>query len=158
MFNLRAQGKGIDSMSGENDAREADRQDSSPLAGKRVVIIEDEGITQLQMRRALTKAGLKLVGVATTAREGRDVVLKERPDLVLMDITLSGDIDGLDAAEDILATYQVCIVVVTSYNNDELRWRAQDIGTCGYIVKPVPEEALLHELEKADLLWKARHA
>ena len=130
---------------------------TSPLEGKRVVIIEDEGVTQLQMRRALTQARMQIVGVALNARDGTDVVLKERPDLVLMDITMPGDIDGLDAAAAILSTYQVCTIVVTGYNSDEYRWRAQDIGACGYLVKPVAAKTLIGELERAITRWNEGH-
>lgn len=130
----------------------------SMLHGKRVVVVEDEGVTQLQMRRALTQAGMQIIGVALNARDGIDMVLRERPDVVLMDITMPGDIDGLDAAAAILATFQVCVVVVTAYNNDEHRWRAQNIGTCAYLVKPVLTQALLDALEEAYAYWIRTHA
>ena len=75
------------------------RPEHSPvLAGKSVVVVEDEGITQMQLRRILRNAGLKVVGSATNGAEGVEVVLRERPDLVLMDIRMPGSFDGLEAA------------------------------------------------------------
>jgi YesN/AraC family two-component response regulator len=126
----------------------------SPLEGKRAVVIEDEGVTQLQMRRALTQAGMEIAGVALNARDGVDLVLQERPDLVLMDIAMPGDTNGLDAAAAILATYQVCIVVVTAYNKEEHRWRAQNIGIRAYLVKPITTEPLIRELERVYAGWQ----
>ncbi len=125
----------------------------SPLAGKRAIVIEDEGVTQLQIRRALTKAGIEIAGVALNARAGIDLVLRERPDLVLMDISMPGDIDGLDAAAAILATFRVCIVIVTAADNDERRWRAKKVGACAYLVKPILSQPLLQELERSYDEW-----
>lgn len=84
---------------------------SSPLAGKRVVIVEDEGITQMLLRRMLKEAGLTVLTSAVNGEEGVRTVLRERPDLVLMDIRMPGSFDGLEAARRILAEYRVCIVM-----------------------------------------------
>src|SRR5438552_3254177 len=58
------------------------------LEGKRVVICEDEAVTQMQLRRALSRAGLDIVGIATNGKEAVDTTLRERPDIVLMDIRM----------------------------------------------------------------------
>ena len=55
------------------------------LLGKRVVICEDEGITVLQLERALTRAGLCVVGKSGNGQDAVDIVLREKPDIVLMD-------------------------------------------------------------------------
>lgn len=128
----------------------------SVLAGKRVVIVEDEGVTQLQLRRALTRAGILVVGVANTGAGGVDVVLRERPELVLMDIRMPGEIDGLEAARRILAEYRVCIVMLTAYAMEEYQTRAREAGTCGYILKPVMSELLLSILEQAYIRFMAQ--
>jgi len=126
------------------------------LRGKSVVVIEDESVANLQMRRALTNAGMQTIGVVSNGRDGADLVLHERPDLVVLDISMPGDIDGLDAAARILAMYRVCILVVTGYNSDEYRWRAQDIGVAGYVVKPVPGRILVEELARTYRDWLNR--
>jgi DNA-binding NarL/FixJ family response regulator len=63
---------------------------SPSLTGKRVVIVEDEEILHLQMRKALHAAGLQVIGGALNAQDGIDVVLSKRPDIVLMDIHMPG--------------------------------------------------------------------
>lgn len=113
------------------------------------MIVEDEEITQLQLRRVLTKMGLIVAGTANSGDGGMDVVLRERPDLVLMDIHMPGGIDGLEAARRILAEYHVCIVMITAYAVEEYRARAREIGTCGYLLKPVVSDTLLSQLEQA---------
>ena len=72
------------------------------LSGKRAVIVEDEGITQLQLRKLLRSEGIQVVGAASDGQEGVELVLKERPDFVLMDIRMPV-MDGLEAMGRILA-------------------------------------------------------
>jgi len=119
------------------------------LNGRRAVIVEDEGITQLQLRRILRSARVIVVGTASTGAEGIETALRERPDLVLMDIRMPGEIDGIDAARSILAETPVCVVMLTAFSQDIYRQRTADIPICGYIVKPVSAESLVPQLEAA---------
>ncbi len=133
---------------------DGDKKSASILQGKRVVIVEDEGMTQLQLRRILTREGMLVVGAAPNGQAGIEIVLRERPDLVLMDIKMPGEINGLDAAEAILQTYVVCIVMLTAYATEEYLQRAQNIGACGYVVKPVTADALIPPLKTAYRQWQ----
>ncbi len=121
----------------------------SILQGKRAVIIEDEGITQMQLRRVLKAAGVLVLGSAINGEEGVAAVLRERPDLVLMDIRMPGEVDGLEAARRILTEYTVCIVMLTAFSDDEYRRKAREINTCGYVIKPITAETLIPQLEEA---------
>lgn len=94
---------------------------STVLQGKRVVIVEDEGITQMQLRSILKRAGLVVLASAVDGVEGVATTLRERPDLVLMDICMPGPFDGLEAARRILAEYHVCIVMLTAFSDAEYR-------------------------------------
>jgi YesN/AraC family two-component response regulator len=126
---------------------------SPSLTGKRVVIVEDEEILHLQMRKALHAAGLQVIGGALNAQDGIDVVLSKRPDIVLMDIHMPGPFDGLDAAEVILSRCSVCIVMLTGYSNEEHRKRAETLRLSGYLVKPITSDMLITELQKAFNEW-----
>jgi DNA-binding NarL/FixJ family response regulator len=64
--------------------------DVAVLAGKRVVVCEDDSITQLQLGQALKKNGLEVVGQAATGEAAVELILAERPDIVIMDIALEG--------------------------------------------------------------------
>ncbi len=121
---------------------------SSILAGKRVAICEDEGITQLQLRRIMTRAGLSVVGVAGDGRAAVELALRERPDLILMDINMPL-MDGLQAAKEILSEFQACVVLLTAYGVEEYKIRAGEIGACGFIVKPVTAQSLIPQLREA---------
>jgi len=118
------------------------------LAGKRVVICEDEGILQMQLQRALTRAGLKIVGTANNGQTGVDIVLRERPDIVLMDIRMP-IMDGLEASRRIFAVYSPCLVVLTAYADEHYQQQAKELGASGYIIKPVTTDTLLPQLREA---------
>ena len=117
------------------------------LAGKKVVIVEDEGITQLQLKRLVSSAGMIVAGVAKNGVSGVETVLREQPDIVLMDIKMPGEINGIEAARRILAQASVCIVFLTAYA--DLVEEARKAGACGYIEKPVDSQTLISELETA---------
>ena len=78
------------------------------------MICEDEGITQMQLKRILSQAGLIVAAVAGDGRAGVEAVLREQPDLVLMDIKMPV-MEGLEAARQIRADYPVCLVMLTAY-------------------------------------------
>jgi response regulator NasT len=128
--------------------------ETSQLVGKRVVVVEDEGVTQAQLRKVLGQEGLDIVGAAMTGPEGVEVVLRENPDIVLMDIRMPGEFDGLEAAKRILAERSVCIVVLTAFTNGGYRDRAAQIGVSGYLTKPLDRDTLIPQLEAAYKAWK----
>ena len=70
------------------------------------------------------------------------------PDVVLMDIHMPV-MDGLEATQRILAEYPVCIVMLTAFSDEVYRQRAEALGTCGYILKPITVETLMPELKAA---------
>jgi AmiR/NasT family two-component response regulator len=129
--------------------RDPTETNDSVLIGKRAVVVEDEGITQMQLRRTLKGAGVIVVASATSGEEGVEVVLRERPDLVLMDIRMPGAIDGIEATRRILAEYRVCVVMLTAFSDAEYREAAADLRVCDYIVKPVTSDLLLPRLAAA---------
>ena len=126
---------------------------SSSLRGKRIAIVEDEGITQLQLSRIVRAEGLEVVGTASDGNRAVELVLSKRPDLVLMDIQMPV-MDGLEASELILAQWRVCIVMLTAFSEEELITRAKEIGTCGYVLKPVTVETLMPQLQAAFQLFQ----
>jgi YesN/AraC family two-component response regulator len=123
---------------------------SSSLAGKRIITVEDEGITQLQLRNMLTAAGLIVVGQARNGEEGVALTLREKPDLVTMDINMPV-MDGLEATRQIMAQEGTCVVILTSYNDEEHRQRAEEVHACGYALKPISSAALISALEASYL-------
>jgi response regulator NasT len=103
------------------------------LAGLRAVVVEDEGLTVWQLRRLLTRVGITIVGEAADGAAGVALVLRERPDLVLMDIRMPV-LDGLSATRQLLSQLPVCVVMVSAYT--EYRDEARAAGASGYLSKP----------------------
>ena len=125
-----------------------DQAPTSILVGKRVVIAEDEGITQLQLSRTLRRYGMVVVGLADDGQAATEVVLREKPDLVLMDINLPV-LDGLRATEAILSQLRVCIVLVTAFSEEAFYQKALELGACGYVIKPITSDTLLPHIQAA---------
>lgn len=126
--------------------RQSDRTEEDGLVGKRVVIAEDEAITMMQLQLLLKQAGLQVVGRAKNGKEAVDIILRERPDVVLMDIRMPL-MDGLEAADRILSVYHPCLLFVTGF--DEYREQALASKACGYVLKPILPAALLDEIRHA---------
>ena len=118
------------------------------LTGRRVVVADDEGVTVLQLSKMLAKHGMEVVGIARDGQEAVNLVLMERPEIVMMDITMPV-LDGLEAARRILAEYKTCIVMLTAYSDDATIEEAFAAGASGFIVKPVDSGYLPQALKRA---------
>jgi two-component system, response regulator PdtaR len=108
----------------------------------RVLIAEDETLIRLDLRRLLEAAGLEVCAEARNGREAVSLAAAHRPDLVLMDVKMP-ELDGVEAARQILAERAVPIVMLTAYGYGELISRALDVGVVGYVVKPFTERELI---------------
>ncbi len=102
----------------------------------RVLIVEDEAVVQLHLRRLLTSLGYEVVGAAASATDAITLARETRPDLVLMDIRLRGEPDGISAATEIRAKVDPAIIFLTAYADEQTVRRTEAVGAVGYIVKP----------------------
>jgi DNA-binding response OmpR family regulator len=117
------------------------------LRGKRVMICEDEGIAQLHLEKVLRRQGMAVVGTTRFGDVCAETVLKARPDIVLMDISLEGT-DGWEASKQILERCSPCIILITGQPRKEVEARAREIPIHGYISKPVAGEELLRKIRE----------
>jgi signal transduction histidine kinase len=122
---------------------------SRPARPDRVLIVEDEGLIALAMRKTLAEQGYDVVAIAATESEAVAVALHERPDIVLMDIHLKGPSDGVAAATEIRRQLDVPIVFLTAYADGETLDRAKAATPHGYLVKPVNGSELRATIEMA---------
>ncbi|MCA1994915.1 MAG: response regulator, partial [Coleofasciculus sp. S288] len=102
----------------------------------RLLIVENEGIVALNIQRRLEGLGYRIVATVSSGEEAIDIAGETTPDLVLMDIKLEGNIDGIEAAIEIRNRFQIPIVYLTAYTNDETLNRAKLTEPYGYILKP----------------------
>jgi len=116
---------------------------------RRVLLVEDEMIVLEDLRRRLAGMGYE---VAATARSGREAVEKasaHRPDVVVMDISLRGEMDGVEAAEKIFESTRIPVVYVTGLGDPETMQRAQLTPRFSFVLKPVDDHELRYVIEMA---------
>lgn len=101
-----------------------------------LMLVEDERIVAFDLKRQLQGFGYHVGAVTASGEEALRQVAGENPDLVLMDIHLEGKMDGIDAASEIRARYQIPVVFLTAYAEDDTLRRALDSCPFGYLVKP----------------------
>lgn len=116
---------------------------------QRALICEDEGVTVMQIRKALMRAGYDVVGEAVEGRKAIDMAQALKPDLILMDINMPGPIDGIAATREILKHAPIPIIMLTAYSDDAYVDNALDAGACAYLVKPITSEQLLPAIKLA---------
>ena len=114
----------------------------------RVILVDDEAVIRMGLRAMLEDAGHQVIGTAISGRSA--VVLNEieKPDLILMDIKMP-EMDGLEAARQIMHKHPTPIVMLTAYSQRELVEQAKAASVFAYLVKPVKEEMLAPTLELA---------
>jgi chemotaxis response regulator CheB len=110
-----------------------------PVRGSRpadVLIVEDEAIVALNLKRRLEELGYHVCASVGTGEEAVAAAGSSEPDLVLMDIRLPGAIDGTEAARAIWERYQVPVIYVTAYADEETLDKVKTTEAYGYVVKP----------------------
>lgn len=116
----------------------------------RVLIVDDHSIVREGMRLILeTTDEMEVVGEASDGTEAVRLVAKEQPDVALMDLRMPG-MDGLTAIEHLQRDYpQVAIVILTTYNEEDLMLRGLQAGAKGFLLKDTSRETLLNTIKAA---------
>lgn len=115
----------------------------------KLLIVEDELIAAEIISRNLKQQGYEVVGVVSTGEEAIQEAIANHPDLVLMDIMLPGDIDGIKAAHTIHTQLQVPIVYMTAYADNYTLEKAKYTEPYGYLVKPFKPQDIRTTIEIA---------
>jgi DNA-binding NtrC family response regulator len=119
------------------------------MTESRILIVEDEGILAKGLEVMLRRGGYALAGTAATGEEAVAMAAEAAPDLVLMDVRLRGEMDGIEAARRIRGERDIPVVYLTAFSDEETVQRAKDTVPHGYLVKPVDERLLLITVEMA---------
>lgn len=128
------------------------------MSTARVLIVEDESIIALDIQTSLQAAGYQVVSIAATAEEAIQDTAHLQPDLVLMDIRLDGEIDGVETAKQIWQTWQIPVVFLTAHADENTLTRAKATQPFGYILKPFDDRELITTIEIALSRHKAEAA
>jgi len=113
----------------------------------RIMIVEDEAIVADELRATLTRRGYGVPAVAVSGEEAVDKVAELQPDVVLMNIDLQGEMDGIEAAQHIRQWCDIPIVYFTGCMDDKRLMRAKHTAPFTYIMKPYDASELVSTIE-----------
>lgn len=119
---------------------------------KTVLIVEDDLILNLLYESFLEKMGFETHGELVYGKTAVDMTRKINPDLILMDIALEGDMNGIEAAQKIREFSDVPVIFITGNSDPEHKDRAMATPASFYIVKPIELEGLKQALSKIGLI------
>lgn len=102
----------------------------------RILIVEDEAVVALHLKRELTNLGYIVAGIADDGEQALERLVNEMIDLVLLDIHLSGPLDGIETAKRIPKYLHIPVVYLTAYSEDSTLARASETNPYGYLIKP----------------------
>jgi PAS domain S-box-containing protein len=115
----------------------------------RILIVEDEAITAMEIENQLQGLGYEVTSVVDTGKKAIAKAEKDKPDLILMDIRIKGEMDGIDTAEIIRNRFGIPVIFSTAYLDEERIERVKIAMPFGYILKPIQERDLKISLEMA---------
>ncbi|HWQ47491.1 MAG TPA: response regulator [Methanosarcina sp.] len=115
----------------------------------RILVVEDEHIVAMGIKKMLKNLGYTVTGVASSGEDAISKAESTFPDVVLMDIMLKGDMDGVEAAREIRERFDVPVVYLTAYSDNKILERAKSTEPFGYIIKPFDEKDLYSSIEVA---------
>lgn len=119
------------------------------MKNSRILVVEDEAIVAMVIKRRLKDLGYIVSGVASTGKDAITKVEGTFPDLVLMDIRLKGDMDGIEATKIIKDRFSLPVVYLTAHSDDVTFKKAKETAPDGYILKPFTEKDLSTTIEIA---------
>ena len=133
-----------ESFAEEKESR-AESLDSKP----RVLLVEDDFLVGMELEAGLRDAGCEVIGIAVSAEEAVILAERERPLLVVMDIRLSGERDGVDAALEIHRRLGIRSLFASAHGDADVRARAEAARPLGWIGKPYRVSALVAAVRNA---------
>jgi len=108
----------------------------------KVLVVEDEKIVAKHLQKAMNNLGYTVSAVVSSGEEALKKVEETKPDLVLIDILLKGDLDGIETAQHIKDRFKTPVVFLTAYADETTLQRAKQTEPYGYLIKPFQEKEL----------------
>jgi len=119
------------------------------MAATKILIVEDEAVVSLDINRRLEKMGYQVLGQVASGEEALEMAQQDSPNVVLMDINLQGEMDGIETATQLYQNYNIPVIYLTAYAGDSTLERAKESKPFGYILKPFKERELHAAIEIA---------
>lgn len=124
------------------------------MADVKIMVVEDEGIVALDIQSKLERMGYEVSAVVSSGEEAVEKAGAMHPDLALMDIQLDGEMDGIEAADQIRSRFDIPVVYLTAFSDENTLQRAKISEPFGYLLKPFEERKMHTTIEIA--LYKHR--
>ncbi len=124
------------------------------MSKPRILIVEDQTIIALDYKSRVEKMGYEVIDIVMSGEDALKKAREQKPDLILMDITLEGNIDGIQAAEELMKNDGISVIYLTAHANDTVIERYMTMKPHAYLMKPVKD----NDLQKAiqDVLGRVR--
>ncbi len=119
------------------------------MSSVKILVVEDESIVAMDIKHRLETMNYTVPAVVSSGEEAIEKSGETLPDLILMDIVLRGEIDGIEAAQIIKDIYNIPVVYLTAYSDEKTLKRAKITGPFGYIIKPFEDRELHSAIEVA---------
>ena len=116
-----------------------------------ILVVEDETIVAMDIENQLLGLGYEVSAVVYSGEEAVQISTAQRPDLVLMDIMLEGEIDGIEASEIIRTRLDIPVVFLSAYADNSTLQRAKRTGPFGYVLKPF-DHLSLHQVADGGMI------
>ena len=120
---------------------------TEPTEASRILIVEDEAIFAESLKDQLINLGYQVCGTAANGEDAMRIMENSEPDLVMMDITLEGQMDGVEVAGRIREKNEIPMIFLTAYSDNEILQRAKITEPFGYLIKPYKERELHTNIE-----------
>lgn len=104
-----------------------------------ILLVEDERIASMDIQEMIEEAGYSVADATSNAESALEVLDSDPVDLVIMDINLPGEMDGIEATEKINEQYDIPVIYLTAFSNEETLDRARETEPAGYLVKPITQ-------------------
>jgi DNA-binding NarL/FixJ family response regulator len=114
-----------------------------------VLVVEDDHLVAMMTELILLDAGFDVAGIAVTSEEAMALARARKPDLIIMDITLSGERDGVDTAIELFRENGIRCIFATAHHDGATRRRAQAARPFGWLAKPYQPDALVYAVQSA---------
>ena len=108
----------------------------------KIMVVEDEWIIANDIKNCLVDLGYMVSSIVATGEEAIEQAGQDGPDLILMDIMLKGEMNGIEAAKVIRHRYSIPIIYLTAYDNQYLVEQAKQTDNYGYLLKPFKDREL----------------
>jgi len=120
------------------------------MTSRTILLVEDEGLIALHLMEVLTSAGYTVTDLISSGEELLAMLEKSaRPDVIIMDVGLAGEIDGIETARRLRDRHQIRVIFLTAYSDQNRLLEAAEVNPYEFLIKPVMREDLLRAVGKS---------